>query len=44
MKKTPLGSMRKYYYLTEDGINELDEFISSWNKVKRNIEDILRSK
>ena len=41
MKESPLGPMRKYYYLTEDGRNELDEFISSWNKIKRNIEDIL---
>lgn len=41
MINSPLGPMRKYYYLTEDGINELEEFVSSWNKIKKNIDNIL---
>lgn len=35
MNKSPLGPMRKYYYLTEDGRNELNEFITSWNQIKK---------
>lgn len=41
MKESPLGPMRKYYYLTEDGIKELAEFISSWYKIKNNIGNVL---
>ena len=41
MKKSPLGPMRKYYYLTYDGTKELEEFISTWNFVKRNVENVL---
>lgn len=41
MKKSPLGPMRKYYYLTEEGIKELEEFISSWNVIKQNINNVL---
>lgn len=41
MKKSPLGPMRKYYYLTHDGVEELEEFISTWNLVKRNVENVL---
>lgn len=41
MINSPLGPMRKYYYLTEDGINELEEFVSSWNKIKKNIDNVL---
>lgn len=41
MKKSPLGPMRKYYYLTEDGMEELKEFISSWGEIKRNIDNVL---
>ena len=37
MKKSPLGPMRKYYYLTEEGRYELNEFINTWNIVKRNV-------
>lgn len=41
MKKSPLGPMRKYYYTTEEGIKELDVFISSWNEIKNNIDNVL---
>lgn len=34
MKPSPLGPMRKYYYLTDEGKNELSEFINSWYKIK----------
>ena len=44
MKKSPLGPMRKYYYLTDAGIKELDEFIDTWNFVKRNVENVLEGK
>jgi len=41
MINSPLGPMRKYYYLTEEGINELENFVSSWNKIKKNIDNVL---
>ncbi|MCI1944204.1 PadR family transcriptional regulator [Clostridium luticellarii] len=41
MKKSPLGPMRKYYYLTEEGIKELKWFILSWEKIKQNIDNVL---
>ena len=41
MKKSPLGPMRKYYYLTEEGKCELNEFINTWNTVKRNVKNVL---
>lgn len=39
--KSPLGPMRKYYYLTEDGNYELENFIASWNQIKNNIDNVL---
>lgn len=41
MKKSPLGPMRKYYYLTEEGVRELEDFKLSWNKIKKNISNVL---
>lgn len=41
MKASPLGPMRKYYYLTNEGKNELSEFINSWYKIKENVENVL---
>lgn len=41
MKKSPFGPMRKYYFITEEGKRELENFISSWNKIKINIENVL---
>ena len=41
MKQSPLGPMRKYYYLTEEGTKELVGFISSWNETKKNVDNVL---
>ena len=41
MKNSLLGPMRKYYYLTKEGVNELKKFISSWNRIKINIDNVL---
>lgn len=41
MKKSPFGPMRKYYFITEDGEEQLKRFISSWNKIKENVESVL---
>ncbi|MBU3179699.1 PadR family transcriptional regulator [Clostridium psychrophilum] len=41
MIKSPLGPMRKYYYLTEEGDRELEYFIESWDKIKNNVDDVL---
>jgi len=41
MKDSPLGPMRKYYYLTEEGVKELEDFISSWIEIKKNIDSVL---
>lgn len=44
MKESPLGPMRKYYYLTEEGLKELDDFAKSWNEIKKNIDNVLEGK
>lgn len=41
MKKSPLGPMRKYYYLTDGGVEELNEFTVSWEKIKKNVDSVL---
>ena len=41
MKESPFGPMRKYYYMTEEGNLELEEFVSSWNEIKKNIDNVL---
>lgn len=41
MKPSPLGPMRKYYYLTDDGLKELNSFIASWNEIKTNVSNVL---
>ena len=40
MKESPFGPMRKYYFLTKLGGLELQEFIDSWKKIKRNIDNV----
>nr|WP_284703726.1 PadR family transcriptional regulator [Clostridium swellfunianum] len=42
MKPSPLGPMRKYYYLENAGRTELNEFISVWGEIKENIENVLK--
>ena len=44
MKESPFGPMRKYYYLTKLGELELKEFIDSWRKIKRNIDNVFGEK
>lgn len=41
MKESPLGPMRKYYYLTEDGTKELEDFKKSWYEIKQSIDNVL---
>jgi len=41
MKPSPLGPMRKYYFLTEEGTTELKDFIDTWKEIKGNIENVL---
>ncbi|KAJ52943.1 PadR family transcriptional regulator PadR [Clostridium tetanomorphum] len=41
MKPSPLGPMRKYYYITDTGNTELKEFIITWNEMKQNVENVL---
>lgn len=41
MKPSPLGPMRKYYYLTNEGKDELSEFITTWYNIKKNVENVL---
>ena len=41
MKPSPLGPMRKYYFLTEEGKTELENFIATWKEIRGNIENVL---
>ncbi len=41
MKESPLGPMRKYYYLTDEGFKELKEFMESWKEIKKNVDSVL---
>jgi PadR family transcriptional regulator PadR len=41
LRKSPLGPMRKYYVLTDEGQDELSEFIDSWQFLKKSIDSIL---
>lgn len=41
MKNSPFGPKRKYYYLTDEGANELQTFVISWNEVKTNVDRVL---
>ena len=43
IKDSGVGAKRKYYRLTEDGINELNDFIKNWNELKMNIDNIISS-
>lgn len=38
---SPQGPHRKYYRLTEAGIEELDEFEGTWSRLKRTVDRIL---
>lgn len=41
-KKSPLGPKRKYYFLTKDGEEFLEEFIKVWNDVKDSVDRIFK--
>jgi PadR family transcriptional regulator PadR len=41
MKNSPFGPKRKYYYLTDEGAAELQNFVISWNGVKTNVDRVL---
>lgn len=39
-KQSPFGPDRKYYTLTIDGEQELNDFIDSWNIINKNIKKL----
>lgn len=41
MKNSPFGPKRKYYYLTDEGAEELQNFVVSWSEVKANVDRVL---
>lgn len=41
-KESPLGPKRKYYYLTDNGKEFLDEFLAVWNDVKKSVDRVLK--
>lgn len=41
MKPSPLGPMRKYYYITDEGKTELMEFVTTWTEMKENVQNVL---
>ncbi|MBU3178084.1 PadR family transcriptional regulator [Clostridium estertheticum] len=41
-KESPLGSKRKYYFLTDIGKEFLKEFEIVWNDVKRSVDQIMK--
>jgi PadR family transcriptional regulator PadR len=44
MKNSPFGPKRKYYYLTDEGEEALQDFIILWNGVKTNVDSVLGGK
>ncbi len=41
MKKSPNGPNRKYYFLTDEGAEALEEFRSNWEGVKTPVDRML---
>lgn len=41
MQKSPSGPKRKYYHLTESGIEALREFIFHWESIKEPVDRII---
>lgn len=41
-KPSPLGPKRKYYHLTDEGIQYLNEFINIWEDVARTVSEIFK--
>lgn len=42
-EKSESGMTRKYFYLTEEGKKELNDFIKYWNKLHVDVNNLLRS-
>lgn len=42
-KSSPLGPKRKYYYLTELGVEQLESFLSEWHVVQKNVTYFIES-
>lgn len=41
-KESPYGPMRKYYSLTQNGLDELEGFNEAWNNIKNVVDGILK--
>ncbi len=41
MEKSPNGPNRKYYYLTDEGKDSLEEFRQKWDWIKKPVDQIL---
>lgn len=39
-KESPLGPKRKYYSLTKEGMEELQDFLATWNDLKVSVDSI----
>ncbi|SDJ62691.1 PadR family transcriptional regulator [Salimicrobium halophilum] len=42
MKKSPSGPNRKYYFLTEEGAQALEDFQKNWEEIKPPVDSLLR--
>ncbi len=40
-KDSPLGPKRKYYFLTEEGKKQLEDFTTSWERIKTKVDRII---
>lgn len=43
-KKSTAGPRRKYYYITEKGLEELEAFQKRWDVLKRNVDNVLANR
>lgn len=44
MKKSTAGPRRKYYYMTEKGKQELDDFKERWMNLEKNVNNVLKDR
>ena len=42
MRKSPSGPNRKYYFITEKGLEALEDFQSNWEEIKAPVERLLK--
>jgi PadR family transcriptional regulator PadR len=40
-RPSPLGPMRKYYFLTEEGRQSLDEFQDTWRRIMKMVNQVM---